>query len=295
MKMFPFPNVTRQFLCLAVALGTASSAMAVQVTVTLDWTEGFSAQTSSGANLSTGTTQVQIGWFSSVDASSIATTVNRSNLGTYFHEFASAPFLGVPSAGGGDANYTFDGDNTTVDEFDADFNPTGNDPATKTTLYMVLTSGTGDLGIFKWVRSGADFWIPRDPNTYTSDRSALVTQVGVTNSGAVNLAAVVGTVATNGLTLANTGGSTPVVPPTLRLLSAGTPVYAGGNTTVTHTFSGNTNAVYVFEFKSSLAEAWQTNAVSVSSSPNFTVTFTNSGVNSTNEWKNRMFFRVKNG
>jgi hypothetical protein len=83
--------------------------------------------------------------------------------------------------------------------------------------------------------------------------------------------------------------------PALRLLSIGTPVFTNGNTTITHTFSGNNSASYVFEFKSGLNNAWQTNAVSVGSSTNFSVTFTNFGVNSTNEWRNRMFFRVKNG
>jgi hypothetical protein len=83
--------------------------------------------------------------------------------------------------------------------------------------------------------------------------------------------------------------------PTLRLLAIGTPVFTNGNTTITHIFSGNSNASYLFEYKSSLTNAWQTNTVAVGSSTNFSVTFTNSGVNSTNEWKNRMFFRVKNG
>lgn len=83
--------------------------------------------------------------------------------------------------------------------------------------------------------------------------------------------------------------------PTLRLLSLGSPVFTNNNTVITHTFAGNSNATYVFEYKSSLASGWQTNAVSVNSSTNFSVTFTNSGVNSTNDWRNRMFFRVKNG
>ena len=283
----------RQLVCLMlIAMGLSSRAMAVQVTVTMDWKESFSAKDSSGSNLVSGVPTVQLGWFSSVDAASIAATVTRANLGSYFTSLASASFLGVPGTGQGNFSYTFDGDNTTVDEFDSLGNPTGNDPATKTTLYMVLTSGTGDLGIYKWIRNGDDLWIPRDPATYTADRSALATQVGVTN--AANMVAVVGSVATNGLTLANTGGSAPAAP-TLRLLAVGTPVYANGDTTVTHTFSGNSNATYIFEYKASLAGAWQTNTVSVASGSTFSVTFTNGGVNSTNEWKNRMFFRVKNG
>ena len=82
--------------------------------------------------------------------------------------------------------------------------------------------------------------------------------------------------------------------PTLRLLTIGTPAFASGNTTVTHTFAGNTNASYQFEYKSALTEAWQTHPVVVNAGSNFSVTFTNTGVNSTNEWKNKMFFRVKN-
>ncbi|NDF17225.1 MAG: hypothetical protein EB079_04575 [Verrucomicrobia bacterium] len=133
-------------------MGLSSRAMAVQVTVTMDWKESFSAKDSSGSNLVSGVPTVQLGWFSSVDAASIAATVTRANLGSYFTSLASASFLGVPGTGQGNFSYTFDGDNTTVDEFDSLGNPTGNDPATKTTLYMVLTSGTGDLGIYKWIR-----------------------------------------------------------------------------------------------------------------------------------------------
>jgi len=82
--------------------------------------------------------------------------------------------------------------------------------------------------------------------------------------------------------------------PTLRLLTIGTPAFANGNTTVMHTFAGNTNASYQFEYKSALTEAWKTHPVVVNAGSNFSVTFTNPGVNSTNEWKNKMFFRVKN-
>jgi hypothetical protein len=218
-----------------------------------------------------------MGWFSSVAPGDIATTVHRGNLTTYFNVLATKPYTGY-------GEYTFDGNNTTVDV----------EPATKTTLYMVLTSGAGDLGIFKWIRSGSDFFIPRDPSIYSADRSALATQTGV--SGAANMVAVVGTVSSNGVTLASVGGGsvTNVVPPSLRLVSVGTPVFSGADTVVTHTFSGNSNATYVFEYKSSLSDAWKTNAGVVSSGINFTVSFTNAGINSTNEWKKQMFFRVKN-
>ena len=82
--------------------------------------------------------------------------------------------------------------------------------------------------------------------------------------------------------------------PTLRLLTLGEPTYAGGNTTVTHTFSCNANGSYVLEYKSSLADAWKTMNVTVSNNSNFSVTFINAGVDTTSDWKNRMFFRAKN-
>jgi hypothetical protein len=82
--------------------------------------------------------------------------------------------------------------------------------------------------------------------------------------------------------------------PTLRLLTLGEPVFAGGNTTVIHTFAVNTNGSYVLEYKSSLADDWKSVSVTVSNNNNFSVTFINAGVNTTSDWKNRMFFRVKN-
>lgn len=82
--------------------------------------------------------------------------------------------------------------------------------------------------------------------------------------------------------------------PTLRLLSLGDPAYAGGNTTVIHTFAVNSAGVYVLEYKSSLSDVWREMSVTVANSNNFSVTFINSGVNTATEWKNRMFFRVRN-
>jgi hypothetical protein len=82
--------------------------------------------------------------------------------------------------------------------------------------------------------------------------------------------------------------------PTLRLLTLGEPAYAGGNTTVTHTFSCNANGSYVLEYKSSLDDVWKTMNVTVSNNSNFSVTFINVGMNTSSDWKNRMFFRAKN-
>jgi hypothetical protein len=82
--------------------------------------------------------------------------------------------------------------------------------------------------------------------------------------------------------------------PTLRLLTLGEPVYASGNTTVTHNFAVNANGSYLLEYKCSLADDWKSASVTVSNNNNFSVTFINSGVNTVTDWKNRMFFRVRN-
>jgi hypothetical protein len=82
--------------------------------------------------------------------------------------------------------------------------------------------------------------------------------------------------------------------PTLRLLGLGVPAYAGGNTTVIHTFAVNSAGAYVLGYKSSLSDVWSEMSVTVSNNNSFSVTFINSGVNTATEWKNRMFFRVRN-
>ena len=82
--------------------------------------------------------------------------------------------------------------------------------------------------------------------------------------------------------------------PSLRLLGLGVPAYAGGNTTVIHTFAVNSTGMYVLGYKSSLSDVWSEMSVTVSNNNSFSVTFINSGVNTATEWKNRMFFRVRN-
>jgi hypothetical protein len=147
------------------------------------------------------------------------------------------------------------------------------------TLVTVGDDNSIDAGATPW---GLAFNAVTD-ETWGTTEATVTTVVGTTNGSPIN-----------SVQLASLPGGAPATP-TLKLLTTGTPVYTNGNTVVTHTFAGNSNATYVFEYKSSLATAWQTNAISVNSSTNFSVAFTNSGVNSTNEWKNRMFFRVKNG
>lgn len=116
-------------------------------------------------------------------------------------------------------------------------------------------------------------------------------------TGTEGVTALRGAVSDAGLKTATLtpGTSSNSVVPTLRLLAPGTPSYVGGNTVITHTFAVNANGPYVIEYKSTLSDTWKTSNVTVSNSNNFSVTFTNPGTNSTSDWKDRMFFRAKNG
>lgn len=80
----------------------------------------------------------------------------------------------------------------------------------------------------------------------------------------------------------------------------GTPVFSNAITSVTHrlVFDGPvaSNALILVEYRSLLSggEAWKTNEVVPSETTNrISTTFINNA-NSTNDWKNRMFFRIRN-
>ena len=250
MKTKPLHRLLVQAIGLACLLGgLIAPASAVEVTVGLDWKDGFTAKDSSGNNLTTNGPTVQLGWFSNT-TNSIASTVTRANLSTFLTTFASTNFLGIPA--GSRNEYVFTGNNATVDEFvlDADGNqvldpstelpiPTNNDPATKTTLYMVITSGLSDLGIFKWIRSAADFFFPRGGD-YQTDKTALQTQVGVANSA--NMVAVIGEVSASGLTLANKGGAVASTAPAITgaaTAAAFTTIYGTASNPQTFSVSGS--------------------------------------------------------
>jgi hypothetical protein len=253
MKTKPLHRLLVQAIGLACLLGgLIAPASAVEVTVSLDWTSGFTAKDSSGNNLTTNSPTVQLGWFSNT-TNSIASTVTRANLSTFLTTFASTNFLGIPV--GSKNEYFFTGNNTTVDDFvlDADGNqivdpiteapiPTGNSPDTKTTLYMVITSGLSDLGIFKWVRNAAEyFFFPRGGD-FQTDRYALQTQVGVTNSSSFNMLAVIGEVSASGLTLANKGGAVASAAPAITgaaMAAAFTTIYGTASNPQTFSVSGS--------------------------------------------------------
>lgn len=118
-----------------------------------------------------------------------------------------------------------------------------------------------------------------------------------TGDAASGVTALLGKVTDSGVKTATlaAGGVPNIATPTLRLITAGVPVYRNGKTTVTHTFAVSANGSYVLEYKSSLTDTWRTTSLTVANSNSFDVTFDNPGVDSTTDWTNRMFFRIKNG
>jgi len=108
--------------------------------------------------------------------------------------------------------------------------------------------------------------------------------------------AIVGTTNINGVGTSEVSTSTPstTVSPVLTIKALRTPTLVGQSTSVTHTFAINTLGTYTLEYTSDLAGTWNSKSVVVSSTQDFDVTFTNTGINSVSEWTNRMFFRIKN-
>lgn len=83
----------------------------------------------------------------------------------------------------------------------------------------------------------------------------------------------------------------------LQISSFGTPAYSDvtGQTSATHTFTGNPSSLYTIEYKTDLTAAnWSTILAPVSTSTgSFQVTITASG-NLVNTWKNKFFIRARN-
>jgi len=105
--------------------------------------------------------------------------------------------------------------------------------------------------------------------------------------------AIVGTTSATGVGTAAVSAATVTVPPVLVMKSRGTPSFLNSETTVTHTFAVNTPGSYTIEYTSNLAGNWSSKALVVSSTADFPVTFTNTGINSVSDWTNRMFFRIR--
>lgn len=169
---------------------TLSGAQAANITVQFDWNPGFLAKDSTGATLSTVSgASLQLGWFDSVPTN--WSLVNRSNLADSFTSLGQLSYSG---SGG----YTFDGDYTALDV----------DPTALNRAFLVVTSGSSDLGIFAWANGGGSpFYLPRDPEVAPADINAVDTSFGNPFSYMYNMAALVGSVSSGGVQLASASGA----------------------------------------------------------------------------------------
>lgn len=184
-------KIQAKMMCALFALlASLANSRAAVINVQFDWNPGFSAFASSGATLSTvsGTT-LQLGWFDSVPTNWSA--LNRANLSSAFSSLAQLSYTG---AGG----YAFEGDYTAL----------ATDPTVVNRGFLVITSGSDQLGIFGWVNGGGSvFNLPRDPDVAPADLAAVDTSFGSALSYIYNMTALVGSVSSSGVQLASASGS----------------------------------------------------------------------------------------
>jgi len=171
---------------IGVICGALSNAKAAVVDVTLDWAPSFGAQDSAGVALSTVTTNLKLGMFDVVPTD--WTSINLSNLSASFKELSSLAYQGTGQ------QYVFSVDTTLVNA----------DPTLRAQAFLVVTSGSTQLGIFAWNKGLTPFYLPRDPDVAPSDRTSLATNFGTSN---YNMSALVGSVSANGIVTASASGA----------------------------------------------------------------------------------------
>jgi len=183
-----------------------SAAKSANIELLLDWGNTFGAMSSTRTALSTsGGTSLQLGWFSSVPNN--WSTINRSNLSSSFISIAQLSYTGGGS-------YTFEGNYTAVDTtYEADGITEIDNALALNRAFLVMTSGSDQLGIFSWaLPDGTDFYMPRDPLRLPGETTALNTLVGGTESYDFNMVAQVGSVSQSGVQLASVSGSVATSP-----------------------------------------------------------------------------------
>ena len=178
-----------------------SGAKAADIELLVDWGTAFFAKSSTGTTLSTGTATLQLGWFNSVPTD--WGTINRSNLSSSFKSIAQLSYVG-----GGE--YSFEGDYTAVDTtytYDSDGETvleTFDNSAALNRAFLVMTSGSDQLGIFSWaLPDGTEFNMPRDPQIYPTAITSIDTTVGDAGGFMFNMEAQVGSVTSSGVQLAS--------------------------------------------------------------------------------------------
>ena len=174
---------------IGIACGVISEGKAAVVTVQLDWGSSFAAKDSSNVNLSTGTTTLKLGMFDVVPQD--WNSINLSNISTDFRALSSLSYQGIGQS------YQFAIDTTLIDEASA--------AGSRVQAFLVVTSGSSQLGVFTWTKASGPFYLPRDPELGGfADRNLLATSFGTSN---FNMTALVGSISANGIVTASASGA----------------------------------------------------------------------------------------
>ena len=167
--------------------GTLSNAKAAVVQVSFDWSSSFGAQDSAGVALSAATTTLKLGMFDVVPTD--WNSINLSNLNTSFKELSSLAYQN------GGHQYLFSIDTTMVNA----------DPESQARAFLVVTSGSTQLGVFAWNKGLTPFYLPRDPEVAPNDSATLATNYGIDKK--YNLSPLVGSVSASGIVTASVSGA----------------------------------------------------------------------------------------
>ena len=174
---------------IGIACGVISEGKAALVSVQLDWGSSFAAKDSSNVNLSTGTTTLKLGMFDVVPQD--WNSINLSNISTDFRALSSLSYQGIGQS------YQFAIDTTLIDEASA--------AGSRVQAFLVVTSGSSQLGVYTWTKGLVPFYLPRDPEIDGfADRNLLATSFGTQN---FNMTALVGSISANGIVTASASGA----------------------------------------------------------------------------------------
>jgi hypothetical protein len=174
---------------IGIACGVVSEGKAALLNVQLDWGSSFGAKDSSNVSLSTVTTTLKLGMFDEVPTN--WSGINLSNISTNFRVLSSLPYQG----GGQSYSYQFEIDTAVIDAAS---------PA-RVQAFLVVTSGSTQLGVFTWTKGLVPLYLPRDPELDGfSDRTLFATSFGTQN---YNMTALVGSISASGIVTASASGA----------------------------------------------------------------------------------------
>jgi hypothetical protein len=172
---------------IGIACGLISEGKAALINVQLDWGSSFGAKDSSNVSLSTVTTTLKLGMFDVVPTN--WSDINLSNISTNFRVLSSLPYQGVAQS------YQFEIDTTLIDAASP----------SRVQAFLVVTSGSTQLGVFTWTKGLVPSYLPRDPELDGfSDKNLFATSFGTPN---YNMTALVGSVSASGIVTASASGA----------------------------------------------------------------------------------------